>query len=285
MPRRRVDHGGSASRMQENESPIGCEPRSNARRDAVASTRSQLQVASLNGGSPVMKQHSFPTLTAEEAAAMIQNGHTIGFSAFTPAGSAKAVPVALAERAKAEHAAGRPFKVGVLAGASTGPTIDSALAEADAISFRAPYQTSATLRKLINAGKVRYGFFGPIHWAVVEAADVTAGGGVVLSSSVGASPTFLSRAEKVIIELNAHHPSGLLGMHDIFEPQDPPTRQEFHIYHPSDRIGAPVCIVDPRKIVGVVMTDTPDQTGGFTPETEVTARIGLLVTEFLGGEM
>ena len=65
-----------------------------------------------------MKQCSFPILSAEEAAAMIQNGQTIGFSAFTSAGAAKAVPVALAERAKAEHAAGRPFKVGVLAPAA-----------------------------------------------------------------------------------------------------------------------------------------------------------------------
>lgn len=246
-----------------------------------------------------MNQHSFPILTAEEAAAMIQNGETIGFSAFTPAGSAKAVPVALAARARAEHAAGRPFKVGVLAGASTGPTIDGALAEAEAISFRAPYQTDAALRKLINAGKVsyfdmhlstlaqnvRYGFFGQIHWAVVEAADITAGGGVVLSSSVGASPTFLSRAEKVIIELNSHHPSGLFGMHDIFEPQDPPTRLEFHISHPSDRIGGPICVVDPKKIVGVVLTDRPDEGRPLGSETEVTRRIGNHVAEFLVNEM
>jgi propionyl-CoA:succinyl-CoA transferase len=78
-----------------------------------------------------MKQCSFPILSAEEAAAMIQNGQTIGFSAFTSAGAAKAVPVALAERAKAEHAAGHPFKVGVLTGASTGPTIDQVISRVD----------------------------------------------------------------------------------------------------------------------------------------------------------
>ena len=246
-----------------------------------------------------MKHDSFPILTAEEAAAMIQNGQSIGFSAFTAAGAAKAVPVALAERAKAEHAAGRSFKVGVLTGASTGPTIDRALAEAEAISFRTPYQQDTALRALINSGEVhffdmhlstlpqnvRYGFFGPVHWAVVEASDLTAGGGIQLTSSVGATPTFLSRAEKVIIELNAHHPSGLLGMHDIFEPQDPPTRQELSINHPSDRIGAPICTVHPEKIVGVVPTDQPDHTGRFSPQTDVTQRIGHHVAEFLAGEM
>ena len=41
----------------------------------------------------------FPVLTAEDAAAMINDGQTVGFSAFTPAGSAKSIPRAIAERA------------------------------------------------------------------------------------------------------------------------------------------------------------------------------------------
>ena len=39
---------------------------------------------------------SFPVLTADEAAALIQNGQTVGFSGFTPAGAPKAIPLALA---------------------------------------------------------------------------------------------------------------------------------------------------------------------------------------------
>ena len=42
--------------------------------------------------------NGFPKLTAEEAAAMIFDGAMVGFSGFTPAGAAKAVPRALAER-------------------------------------------------------------------------------------------------------------------------------------------------------------------------------------------
>ncbi len=61
----------------------------------------------------------FPTLTAEEAAAMIEHGQTVGFSGFTPAGAAKAIPAALAKRAEKTHAAGEEFKNGVLTGAST----------------------------------------------------------------------------------------------------------------------------------------------------------------------
>jgi succinate CoA transferase len=241
----------------------------------------------------------FPILSAEEAAALIQHGQSIGFSGFTPAGAAKAVPRALAKRAKAEHAAGRPFKVGVLTGASTGPSLDGALAEAEAISFRTPYQSDATLRKQINEGTVqffdmhlsllpqavRYGFLGKLHWAVVEACDITAGGGIVLTTSVGASPTYLHRAEKVIIELNAKHPPQLLGMHDIFEPEDPPTRREIPIYSATDRAGAPLVTIPPSKIAAVVPTNEEDECGAFAPSTPVTEQIGANVAGFLVNEM
>src|SRR5580704_14637591 len=245
-----------------------------------------------------MSQLPFPVLTAEEAAALIDDGDTIGFGGFTPAGSAKAIPRALAARAEAEHAQGRPFKVRVLTGASTGKSIDGALAAADAISFRAPYQGNPALRKKINAGEVhfvdmhlsmlpqqvRYGFFGAIDVAIVEAVDVTPGGAIVLSAAVGAANTYLRMAKKVLIEINAHHPQALLGMHDIFEPKDPPARSELHVDRPSDRIGSPVCLVDPQKIAGVVMTSEPDETGSFDPPDAVTERIGQNVTDFLVNE-
>jgi len=241
----------------------------------------------------------FPILTAAEAAELIPHGATIGFSGFTPAGSPKAIPLALAEKAKREHAAGREFKVGCLTGASTGASLDGALAEADAMSFRTPYQSNGILRKQINAGKVkfvdmhlsllpqvvRYGFLGPVHFAVVEACDITPGGGIVLSTGVGASPTYLRLAEKVFIELNAKHPATLLGMHDIFEPLDPPARQEIPVYSPSDRIGSPICTIDPKKIAGIVYTDKEDETGGFDEATPVTDQIGQNVADFLVAEM
>ncbi len=241
----------------------------------------------------------FTILTADEAADLIENGATVALSGFTPAGSAKAVPAALARKAQAENRAGRPFKIGVLTGASTGPSLDGALAEVEAISFRTPYQSNPTLRRQINAGSVRfvdmhlsllpqvvrYGFLGPIHWAVVEACDLTPGGGVVLTSSVGASNTFLRLADRILIELNARHPVGLLGIHDLFEPKDPPARQEIPIYHVGDRVGSPLCIVDPKKVVGVVMTDKEDENEAFDDPTPVTEQIGQNVADFLACEM
>lgn len=241
----------------------------------------------------------FPFLTPDEAASFVQHGQTVGFSGFTPAGAAKAIPLAIARRAAVEHAAGRDFQIGVLTGASTGPSLDGALAKANAISFRTPYQSDPGLRKQINAGEtrfvdmhlsllpqvVRYGFLGPVHWAVVEACDLTAGGGIVLTTSVGAAPTFLSKADRILVELNRKHPPTLLGMHDVYEPHDPPLRREIPIYQASDRIGAPLVTVPPSKIVGVVETNLADECGSFCDLTPTTERIGNNVAEFLVAEL
>src|SRR5262249_28156684 len=126
---------------------------------------------------------------------------------------------------------------------------------------------------------------GPVHWAVVEAADVTMGGGIVLTASVGATPTYLQRAERVLIERNSRHPAGLLGMHDLFEPADPPARSEIPIFSASDRAGSPLVLVDAKKIAGVVHTHLDDECTPFAESTYVTERIGQNIAEFLVQDM
>jgi succinate CoA transferase len=246
-----------------------------------------------------MKIASFPVLAAAEAAAMIRHGETVGFSGFTPAGAPKAIPLALANCASAEHQAGREFQIGVLTGASTGPSLDGALAKAAAISFRTPYQTNDDLRDRINQGKTafcdlhlslmpqvtRYGFLGHVDWAVVEACDVTAGGGIVLTSAVGTAPTFCNQADRILIELNHRNPPALLGIHDIYEPADPPNRRQIPIYTPGDRIGSPIIAVPPGKIAGIVETNLEDEARSFTKGTAITRRIGENVAEFLARQL
>ena len=242
---------------------------------------------------------SFAKLTADEAAQLINNGETLAVSGFTPAGSPKAVTVAIAARAEAEHAAGRPFKVNVISGASTGRSTDGALARAKAVGFRTPYQSDSDMRKSINTGDtqffdmhlsklpqdVRYGFLGPVKLAVIEACDVTDNGEIVLTSSVGAAPTFCQVAEKIVIELNRYHPPFIRGVHDIYEPANPPHRLPIPLLKPADRIGAPAIKVDPKKIAGIVETNAPDETGSFSAVGPVTAQIGQNVADFLAGEI
>ena len=132
---------------------------------------------------------------------------------------------------------------------------------------------------------VRYGFLGKFSWAILEAADVNNDGAIVLTSSVGATPTFCRVADKILIELNRHHPASVFGMHDIYEPEDPPNRRPIPVCKPSDRAGLPFIKVDPSKIAGIVETNLPDETGAFDEPTETTRRIGQNVAEFLAAEI
>jgi len=232
-----------------------------------------------------MIKDKFPRLTSAEAAAKIQNGQTVAFGGFTAAGAPKEIPSAIAARATEIHAAGQPFRIGVITGASTGPSLDGALARADAILFRTPYQSNSDLRKSINEGRtkffdmhlsqlpqaVRYGFLGPVHWAVIEASGISESGEITLSSSVGAAPTFCRMADKILIELNHFHPEALRGFHDNYEPEDPPHRKPIPVLRPDDRIGAPTIKVDPKKIAGVVESNLPDEVKAFSAVDDTTA--------------
>lgn len=240
----------------------------------------------------------FPKLTADEAAALIHDRDMVGFSSFTAAGAPKAVSKAIAARARAEHEAGRPFKIGVITGASTGKSLDGELARAEAVYFRTPFQSDPDLRRAINAGKVEFvdmhlssvaqsirtGVFGKVSWAIIEACDIGSDGSVTLTSSVGVSPTLANCADRVIIELNRTHPVELRGLHDIYEPADLPHRQPVPILRASDRIGQPVLRIDPKKIAGVVESRLDDEVSPFAEVTDVTRRIGANVAEFLAAE-
>ena len=241
----------------------------------------------------------FKRLTADEAATFVKDGDSVGFSGFTWAGCPKDIPAAIAKKAEQVHDKGNPFQIGIFTGASTGDQIDGALARANAIKFRTPYQSSCDLRALINtrgtayydmhlseiAQNLRYGFLGKVDVAVIEATDVTDDGKIIPTDAVGISPTICRLADKVLVELNHFHPKTIQGMHDIYEPADPPMRREIPIYSPSDRIGTPYIQVDPRKITGIVETHNEADSGAYTPLDDVTLAIGKNVADFLISEM
>ncbi len=99
---------------------------------------------------------SFKIITAAEAASHIKHGYNVGLGGFTPAGTPKTVTAEIARIAEAEHAAGRPFQIGLFTGASTGDSCDGALTRAKALRYRAPYTTNGDFRKAVNAGEIAY---------------------------------------------------------------------------------------------------------------------------------
>ena len=241
---------------------------------------------------------AFNYMTAQEAAEMINNGDTIGTSGFTAPGTPKFITEALAEKATREHEAGREFRVNLFSGASTSDHVDGVMSRANAYNMRAPYQNVPDLRKRINAHdchyfdrhlsemaqEVRYGTYGPIDWAIIEAADINDKGEIVLGCGVGNVATYAHLAKHILIELNDKLPKSLCGMHDVYMPLDPPYRREIPVYAPNDRIGSPVLKVDPAKIVGIVKTSSYDCVKKFTAPDETSRQIGSNVVRFLVGE-
>lgn len=239
-------------------------------------------------------------MSAEQAAGLIKPGMTVAMSGFTGAGYPKAVPQALAARMEAAAAAGEPFRIKVLTGASTAPELDGALAKVNGMELRLPYQSDPALRERINNGEIDYidmhlshvaqhtwaGYLGNIDVAVIEVAGVLEDGRLIPSSSVGNNKTWLEQADKVILEVNRFQPAGLEGMHDIYYGTAlPPDRKPIPLIRPDDRIGEPYLHVDPAKIVGVVATDAPDRNSPFSAPDQASQQIAGHLLDFFTHEI
>ncbi|MDO4334593.1 MAG: succinate CoA transferase [Bacteroidales bacterium] len=238
---------------------------------------------------------SIPFITAEEAASYIKNGDNVGLSGFTASGTPKVVTVALAERARALHEKGLPFKINLYTGASTNDHVDGELSRAEAIAARTPYQSHKDSRNAVNnqamnyfdthlshvSQDIRYGFYGDIDVAIIEVTEMSPNGDVVLGAGLGMTPTLAQVAKKVILEYSSYYKTSFRGFHDNYVPLDPPHRREIPIYKPSDRIGTTILHIDPKKIIGVVPSNASEGVKPFAPSDEVTHLIGENVCNFL----
>ncbi len=239
-------------------------------------------------------------MSADEAAALIPSGATVGTSGFTAAGSPKAVPPALAKRAVEERLRGASFKVSMLTGASTGPELDGSMGLTEAVGFRFPYQGDAVLRDKINAGAVeyqdmhlshvgplvRYGYYGKVDFAIIEVSKIREDGSLVLGSAVGASNVYLEMADRLILEVNSWVDERYEGMHDVFGVSGRHgERREIPVYAADSRCGSPYVTIDPRKVVAVVETSSPDRSSAFKAPAEVHRQIARHILDFLEAEV
>jgi succinyl-CoA:acetate CoA-transferase len=239
-------------------------------------------------------------MSAEQAAALVSSGVNVGMSGFTGSGYPKAVPLALAKRIEEANKAGEKFRIGVWTGASTAPELDGALAKADGVEMRLPYQSDPTCRKRINAGEMEYldihlshvaqfvwfGFLGKLDIALVEVTGILEDGRLIPSSSVGNNKTWLEQADKVILEVNSWQNPRLEGMHDIYYGTHlPPHRQPIPLVRPQDRIGDLYLHCDPAKIIAVVETNSPDRNAPFAAPDENSRLIAGHILEFFEHEV
>ena len=233
-------------------------------------------------------------MSADKAAELFATGMTVGMSGFTKAGDCKALPDALARRAREDG-----LRLSIVTGASLGNDSDGMMAEAGLIERRMPFQADARLRREINAGRVmftdqhlsetveqlRCGNLPPIDIAVVEAAAIHEDGSLALTTSVGNTASFVEQARKVVVELNLAMPLALEGLHDIYTPGARPAREPIPLTSVSQRIGAPVLRVDPERIAAIVITDSADSPSGNLPPDAETQAIAGHVVQFFSAEV
>lgn len=233
-------------------------------------------------------------VSAQEAVGIFKNGMTVGMSGFTRAGDAKAIPHALAERARHD-----PLQITVITGASLGHGSDGMMAEAGLLARRLPFQVDTTLRRKINAGEVmfidqhlsetveqlRSNNLPAIDIAIIEAVAITEEGGIIPTMSVGNSASFVEQAAQIIIELNTSVPVTLEGLHDVYVPEKRPGRQPIPLVACDQRIGTTAITVDPAKIVAIVVTDAPDSPSSALPADAETQAIANHIIDFLKAEV
>lgn len=206
-------------------------------------------------------------VSAQDAAALIKDGMTIGMSGFTRSGDVKAVPLAMAEIAKTD-----PFKITLMTGASLGHDVDKILTEAQILARRMPFQVDRTLRAAINRGEVmfidqhlsetvehlRSNQISQIDYAIIEAVAITEDGGIIPTTSVGNSASFAILADKVIVEVNLNQSLELEGLHDIYIPTKRPSREPIPVMSCDSRVGLPYIPIPAEKIAAIVITEKND---------------------------
>ena len=233
-------------------------------------------------------------MSAEQSCEFIKDGMAVGMSGFTRAGEAKAVPMALAKRAKTD-----PLKINLMTGASLGNDLDKLLTEAGVIARRMPFQVDSTLRKAINNGEVmfidhhlsetveqlRNKQLSKPDIAIIEAVAITEEGHIVPTTSVGNSASFARFAKEVIVEINVLQHPNLEGLHDIYIPSYRPERTPIPLEKVDDRIGSTAIKIEPSKIVGIVFSNISDSYSTVTDPDEETASIAKHLVNFFEEEV
>ena len=233
-------------------------------------------------------------MSADEAAALISPGSTIGVSGFTAVGYPKAVPMALAKRAEA----GEDLHLTVIAGGNAGDQADGSLARSGAMARRYGFQGNKDLRRLINEGKVQYcdvhlshvpylirnGYYGKIDVAILEVAGVREDGSLVSSCAAGILDVLAEYAEHIILEVNDRIPREIEGFHDFFLLKRAPNTQIIPITSAGDRIGSPYVSCDPSKVLAVVNTSLEDTNANLKEPDKDMRKIASYIIRFLKDE-
>lgn len=232
-------------------------------------------------------------VSADEAAALIPDEATL-FSGGVGAGP-KELPTALAH-------GDRDLSLSIVSSADAGFLTDTQLVASDGVDFRYPFAVWPDHRAAANAGDLsfvdghlssigrtiqqdvfspEFGFDGPTV-AVVEAAAVE-NDRFVPTTAIGAVPTFVEHADRVIVEVNEAVPLAVGEFHDVYRPGTPP-REPIPISDPGDRVGDRYVEL-PREPDAVVRSEQPPMPYPFRDLTADEGAIADTTVDFLEREV
>ena len=238
-------------------------------------------------------------MTAKEAACFIKNNDCVALGGFSPSGTPKAIMSAVAEKALAEHQAGREYKIHLNAGASVGDSCDGALSRADAVISRIPYCDNKDMRQAYNKGDIAFHDLNLADnaaflrqklthvptWGIIEAADNEEHDGtyhIYPTSATGIAPTICHIAEKgLFIEHNIWHEKAIKGIHDIYEMPNSWEHHIMRISHPTQRIGKPYLSIPAERNVGIVECNLPDEARPMPPSSDIHNTMGGHAADFV----
>jgi len=226
----------------------------------------------------------------------------LGWSGFTPVGYPKTITADLADYVEKNNLQGK-WVFNIFTGASIGAEIEDRWVQLGMIDKRWPYQTSKVMKNAINEGKIRmgdkhlsmfsqdvlYGFYTKeegekLDYAIIEASAIDENGNIILAGSVGASPEFITKAEKIIVEINTFLPS-FEGMHDIWLSGIPPNKKPIPITSPRDRIGTTYVPTDKSKIIAIIESCKPDHGRAVRGSDAASDAIAKHIVDFLQHEV
>lgn len=227
-----------------------------------------------------------PVVSADEAAASISTEATV-FAGGIGAGP-KSIPMALANSE-------RDLSLSIVSSADAGFLTDTQLVASGAVDFRYPFAVWPDHREAANAGELTFVddhfsaigrtvaqevFDGPTV-AVVEAVAVEEDR-FVPTTAIGAVPSFVEHADRVIVEVNEAVPREVERFHDVYRPGTSP-REPIPLSSPGDRIGDQFVAL-PDGPDAVVRTEQPPMPYPFRDLTDAEREIAGRTVAFLETE-
>ncbi|WP_265110069.1 acetyl-CoA hydrolase/transferase C-terminal domain-containing protein [Halosolutus halophilus] len=234
-----------------------------------------------------------PVVSAADAAASIPNEATL-YTGGIGTGP-KELPLALAR-------SDRDLSLSIISSADAGFLTDTQVVGSGGVDFRYPFAVWPDHRQAANGGELtfvddhfssisrtvqqdvftpEFGFDGPTV-AIVEAVAVD-DDRFVPTTAIGAIPTFVEHADRVIVEVNEAVPLAVGEFHDVYRPGTPP-RDPIPLSAPDDRLGDRYVEL-PDGPDAVVRSDQPPMPYPFRDLTGDEREIADATVDFLKREV